>query len=309
MKPLFSIIIPTYNRASFLPTAIASIQAQTFDQWECVVVDDGSTDQTKKVIEKIASSDPRIRYVWQVNSERSAARNNGIENSLGQYIAFLDSDDVFHKTYLFELYNAIKENNFPKVLVTKIAHKDLVRENKLNPLFNDFNSSTVKFLLKHEAVISIMQLICHKEIFKNNRFIQDITLWEDTHLFMRILAQYSYVKVPTAVSFINSGTQSSVIQGMIKIKKANVLRYLNAVNSLFYDYQTIIPKDVSKEDFIKYRDAKIKMFLYQARQNRQLLMSCWLTWKGFFNQPSIYFLGEFVKSLANFIYIGIHEKK
>ncbi len=72
--PFLSIIIPTYNRAHTLRRPIDSILAQTFTDWELIIVDDGSTDDTKEIIE--AYKDPRIRYVWQENQERSAARNH-----------------------------------------------------------------------------------------------------------------------------------------------------------------------------------------------------------------------------------------
>ncbi|HPY82753.1 MAG TPA: glycosyltransferase family A protein, partial [Bacteroidales bacterium] len=77
--PLFSIIIPTYNRAHILPRTIASVLAQTYSNWECIIVDDGSTDSTKDLI--ASYSDTRIKYVYQHNAERSAARNNGIRNA------------------------------------------------------------------------------------------------------------------------------------------------------------------------------------------------------------------------------------
>ena len=88
----FTIIIPTYNRAAFLPNAIESVLAQTYTNWELIVVDDGSTDNTKDVVSQY--SDSRIIYIYQQNAERSAARNNGIAHAKGDYVCFLDSDNV-----------------------------------------------------------------------------------------------------------------------------------------------------------------------------------------------------------------------
>jgi glycosyltransferase involved in cell wall biosynthesis len=70
---LFSIIIPTYNRADLIPETIRSVQNQTFKDWECIIVDDGSTDNTKSIIEDLIKQDSRIKYVYQENAERSAA--------------------------------------------------------------------------------------------------------------------------------------------------------------------------------------------------------------------------------------------
>jgi glycosyltransferase involved in cell wall biosynthesis len=94
-KPFFSIIIPSYNRAALIIETLNSVCSQTFQNWECIVVDDGSTDTTRDVIEALSIQDDRIRYIYQDNAERSNARNNGIRNAKGEWICFLDSDDAF----------------------------------------------------------------------------------------------------------------------------------------------------------------------------------------------------------------------
>ena len=87
---LVSVIVPTYNRRETIQAAIASVQRQTFEDWELVVVDDGSTDDTAALIE---GSDPRLVLIRQMNQGVNAARNTGMLRARGQYIAFLDSDD------------------------------------------------------------------------------------------------------------------------------------------------------------------------------------------------------------------------
>ncbi len=89
--PVFSIVIPTYNRAKIISRAIQSILKQTFGEFELIIVDDGSTDGSRAVIKQI--NDPRISYIWQENGGVSAARNAGVKSARGKYIAFLDSDD------------------------------------------------------------------------------------------------------------------------------------------------------------------------------------------------------------------------
>jgi glycosyltransferase involved in cell wall biosynthesis len=91
--PFFSIVIPVYNRADVLPVALKSVFDQTFQDFEVIVVDDGSADDPGKVIETIG--DPRVRYLKQQNAGGAAARNSGIDAAIGQFIAFLDSDDIF----------------------------------------------------------------------------------------------------------------------------------------------------------------------------------------------------------------------
>src|SRR6266511_1012520 len=88
--PLVSVIMPTFNRADTIRRAIRSVQAQTFTDWELIVVDDGSTDNTVALIE---GCDPRLKLIRQENQGTAVARNAGLSASAGSYIAFLDSDD------------------------------------------------------------------------------------------------------------------------------------------------------------------------------------------------------------------------
>lgn len=92
-RPHLSVIVCTYNRASFLPACLASLRAAGVDQLEIVVVDDGSTDNTREVLEQLQG--PDLRYVYQTNKGLSTARNTGIQTSTGRYIAYLDSDDLW----------------------------------------------------------------------------------------------------------------------------------------------------------------------------------------------------------------------
>ncbi len=80
MNPFFSIIIPAYNRAGILEKALQSVRDQTCTDWECIVVDDGSTDNTRDLLAQWSAGDARFRYIYQENAERSAARNNGMKN-------------------------------------------------------------------------------------------------------------------------------------------------------------------------------------------------------------------------------------
>ncbi|MDX3930649.1 MAG: glycosyltransferase family A protein [Stenotrophomonas sp.] len=95
MQPFFSVIIPTFNRSGTIPQTLLSVKNQTFQNFECIVVDDGSSD-TAQLINAVASlDDPRFRVIVRENGGGGAARNTGIDESTGEYIAFLDSDDIF----------------------------------------------------------------------------------------------------------------------------------------------------------------------------------------------------------------------
>ena len=91
---LVSVIIPCFNYGRFLPDSVASVQEQTHTNWECVIINDGSTDDTTGVAERLAGEDARIKVIHQENHGPSSARNRGLDVALGQYIQFLDADDI-----------------------------------------------------------------------------------------------------------------------------------------------------------------------------------------------------------------------
>ncbi len=91
-KPLVTIVIPSYNRADYIAETIESVLAQTYPSIEVIVIDDGSTDNTKEIVERYV---PQVQYVYQENAERGASRNHGLRLAQGEYISFLDSDDLW----------------------------------------------------------------------------------------------------------------------------------------------------------------------------------------------------------------------
>lgn len=92
--PLISVIVAAYNYERFVGQTLECLQAQTYSNWECVVVDDGSTDDTAQVVARYAEKDARIKYIRQENQGPSAARNNGLMKASGQFVQFLDADDL-----------------------------------------------------------------------------------------------------------------------------------------------------------------------------------------------------------------------
>ena len=110
--PLVSIIIPAYKAGRFLPATLKSIREQTFTDWECIVVDDGSPDQTAAMAKQFASEDVRFRVVMQENAGVSAARNRGFaeSNPGAQYVTFMDADDVWLPDALKILHNTLEKH-------------------------------------------------------------------------------------------------------------------------------------------------------------------------------------------------------
>jgi glycosyltransferase involved in cell wall biosynthesis len=113
--PMFSVLIPTYNRARFVTSAIDSVLQQTFKDYEIIVIDDGSTDNTLQALQKYGT---RTTVIRQPNSGVSAARNKGVEIARGQWVAFLDSDDEWDQNYLISQFEHIRANPDAVAFVT-----------------------------------------------------------------------------------------------------------------------------------------------------------------------------------------------
>jgi GalNAc5-diNAcBac-PP-undecaprenol beta-1,3-glucosyltransferase len=129
-SPFFSIIIPTYNRADLVAATLRSVQTQDFADFEVLVVDDGSKDNTAEVVRPFIA-DTRFRYLPKTNAERGAARNYGLDQAQGEYVIFLDSDDLFHPAHLATLYAATSGMQpRPNFIATKY---DFDRDGKRRP--------------------------------------------------------------------------------------------------------------------------------------------------------------------------------
>ena len=99
-NPLVSVIIPAYNLGLYLQDCLESVPNQTFREWECIVVDDGSEDNTANIVKGYIRKDARFKYVYQQNKGLAGARNSGLLQAQGRYIQFLDADDLIEKEKL-----------------------------------------------------------------------------------------------------------------------------------------------------------------------------------------------------------------
>jgi glycosyltransferase involved in cell wall biosynthesis len=111
MNPIVSIVIPTYNVSEYIGECLLSVQQQTYENWQAIIVDDGSTDKTAEVIQEIIQHDPRFRLIRQQNSGVSMARNAGLKAATGMYLAFLDGDDRWEPTFLAKLMVTLQNND------------------------------------------------------------------------------------------------------------------------------------------------------------------------------------------------------
>ena len=136
MKPLVSIIVPAYNTEQYIAETLNSILCSTYKNIEIIVIDDGSTDETVSIVEKIMEQDNRIRLLKQKNAGPSRARNNGIQNSFGEYILPVDSDDLISPSFIAEAVDVIQTDNEIKVVSCRCEFIGLKKGEWILPDFN-----------------------------------------------------------------------------------------------------------------------------------------------------------------------------
>ncbi len=204
MTPEISIIIPTYNRADFVVQTVESVLKQSFSNYEIIVVNDGSTDNTDEVLAPYLSL-PNFRYFSQENSGRSTARNLGIKNSRGEWLLFLDSDDMLFEDALSFLSN--KRREYPEVKMiggtyVKIDENDnlltqtnfIIKHGKTEQLVNDPYLSLI-----NNYYLPMGSYIVHRDVVNaDGKFESNLEPCEDFDFCLRIAreSKLAYFKTP-----------------------------------------------------------------------------------------------------------------
>lgn len=192
MKPKISIIVPVYNGEKYIGDTIKSIQAQTFTNWELLIINDGSTDETVSVVDKFMSSDSRIGLYQQENAGVSVARNNGLENAQGEYISFLDADDLWAPTILSKLLESIQFDLNRKFVYARTNEIQGDEKSLIGPKGNtegylesfSYSKTNEIRLTFHISAILIERSIIEKYKL---RFIEGLTIAEDTAFLLQLL--------------------------------------------------------------------------------------------------------------------------
>lgn len=190
---LVSIIVPCFNQAQYLDEALQSVSDQTYTNWECIIVNDGSTDSTEDIALAWCEKGDRFIYINKENGGLSSARNCGLEKAKGNYIQFLDSDDVLDPRKLELSSNELHQNQDKNIVITNFRrftenhNKSTIPFCTLSPEL--FNFTAV--LLKWESVFSI-PIHCglfDVNLFRDFRFPEELKAKEDwvmwLHLFQK----------------------------------------------------------------------------------------------------------------------------
>lgn len=271
--PTVSVIIPTYNRAALLPRAIESIQAQTFSDWEIILIDDGSTDDTPTVVQRYERElGDRFRAIRQENAGSSAARNCGIDRARGRFLAFLDSDDEFlprkldRQLELFERcpelglvyadssYVNLQGVHHASVFDTKAPHARRVPCREVAPGLFRCDDAFFPHLLGDYFISTISGLVRRDLLGLTIRFPEGCAYAEEWMFYLRVarVAPVGFVNEPLCLHHFTAGSLSR------RDPVANLVEQLRLLERMYAEFFPI------------GRQARRILRCHLARAHRQL---------------------------------------
>src|SRR5690554_6433425 len=190
---MFSVVIPLYNKELSITNTAQSVLDQTYQNFEIVIINDGSTDSSIKAVEAI--NDNRIRLIHQENQGVSAARNRGIKEAKYEWIAFLDGDDLWEPNHLEEITKMMNLYPEEKVFVTSFVYSDnrqMFKQPRATPIFKIANyfKEAIKENLMWKSIV-----VVNKEcIAKVGEFNEKLNRGEDLDLWARLAREYAITK-------------------------------------------------------------------------------------------------------------------
>lgn len=183
-SPLFCVVIPVFNRAQPLRRALRSVLDQTCQDFEIVVVDDGSTDDPKSIVDAIG--DPRIRFIRQDNRGGGAARNSGIDQARGRLVAFLDSDDVFLPAHLDTMRHLLDGTNDTAGYAPMIVDRGKGRTFVKPPRAIEAGEHMANYLMCDRGFVPTITLVLERKVARRVRYSDTLPFAQDTDFAIRL---------------------------------------------------------------------------------------------------------------------------
>lgn len=295
---MISIIVPVYNSENYIERCIESILSQTYADWELIVVNDGSTDDSEKIIKHLVALDSRIRYYYKNNGGVSSARNLGIKNAKGEFILFLDSDDWLSYNTCEVLIRNIKQTNADCVVfgLTQ-SHGNIWapimyrRYDSLKDLKNEFD-----YWLNTELLSSSVNKLYKKSLLKKG-FNEEISFGED------LIFSLDYISNCEKILFIEAPLYQHEVYNASSITHSF---FLNRLNEIEYIQNKVLEfaDDINIETYRKYYSdiiRYVKMLLRQrtlSMDEKSKIARNWLH-NSFYKELSLY---SYKTNLMDFIY-------
>ena len=180
MRPRISIIVPCYNGEKYLCETLDCLQKQTIEDWECIIVNDGSTDGSLEIMKEYAAKDSRYKYIDKENEGPSVARNVGASNACGDFLMFLDADDIIASCYLEKGLTYLRSHTNCSLYYSQTAYigsKDGIMNNKF---------TSYKDLLAQNSIVCTC-IIKRMDFIRVHGFDPNLRGYEDWEFFIRLL--------------------------------------------------------------------------------------------------------------------------
>lgn len=237
-KPLISIIVPIYNGSNYVRETLESLANQTYSDFEVVIVDDGSTDDSLQICRDFAATNKRFKVIHQDNQGVSAARNAGVKEAAGDYIGFVDCDDLVSSHYIESLAQLLREGEADMSFVSHI------RFGEGEPVFDDFNISSTTVCGNDEALISMLYadgldvgpwgFLADRSICVAHPFPQGVQ-YEDLYAIPELCYSHKRIAVSVAKLYGYRIHKDSAM-GAIEISEKRSIDYLVAIQRIIELY-------------------------------------------------------------------------
>ncbi|SHG11509.1 Glycosyltransferase involved in cell wall bisynthesis [Flavobacterium micromati] len=191
---IVTIIMATYNRAHFIAEMLRSIQKQSFSNWECLIIDDGGTDNTLEIITPILNDDSRFSYHSRTANYQKGlpgTRNYGLDLAKGEYIIFFDDDDIIHPDNLKIVVSVIKSNNADFCHYQKHSFQNIRPDMATTQIIveGNINKDAIKKVITQEIGLASCTVLWTKECFANIRFNESLMYAEEWECYIRIISE------------------------------------------------------------------------------------------------------------------------
>jgi len=277
-QPLVSIIIPTYNSERFIANSVVSALNQTYPNIEILIIDDGSTDKTETVIQKLPDS---IRYIKQVNSGPSSARNHGIMQSNGEYIAFLDVDDEWMPSKIDKQVSLFESNQNLSITATSYIRCDAdllpIETTALNIPSKEKGIIPFRMLLEKNQLLTSSIMTKKNILDRCGFFDEEIQFGEDWDLWVRIaqLGEIGYIHTPLCKYRVHGAGLTGKLddknmQDWLKVIKKNRLR-----SNSWYDRHVTYRKSYS---WYLHNYAYLERVRGQKAEGKKKALKSMITW-------------------------------